>query len=77
MVNVQLAQVIARVLEIDHIEISLESSVDTIEKWDSVGHLEVILGIEQAFGVRFHTDDIPELTSVQKLQHALEKEGMI
>jgi len=77
MLNTKLAQVIAKALEIDFQEISLTSSIDTVEKWDSVGQLEIILGIEKAFGVRFHTDDIPELISVGKLHHFLKKEGVI
>jgi len=77
MVNAKLAQVIAQTLEMDLQEISIASSIDTVEKWDSVGHLEIILSVEQAFGVRFHTDDIPELVSVERLQHALQKEGVL
>jgi len=77
MVHVKLAQVIAQALEIEIQEISLTSSIETIEKWDSVSQLEIILGIEQTFGIRFHTRDIPELTSVEKLQHVLEMEGAI
>jgi acyl carrier protein len=36
----------------------------------------LILDIEETFGVRFRSDDIPELTSVRALQQALERHGI-
>lgn len=36
----------------------------TVEAWDSVIHLNLILAIEAAFGIEFATSEIPELVSV-------------
>lgn len=38
-----------------------------IEQWDSLGHLQLIMAIEQEFGLRFNSEKIPKLTSLAKI----------
>lgn len=77
MVDPRLAQVVAKVFQVDPKEVSMDSNIETIEKWDSLGHVELILQLEQVFGVRFLTEEIPELTSVERLQKALAQKGAL
>ncbi|MEO8592817.1 MAG: acyl carrier protein [Candidatus Solibacter sp.] len=42
-----------------------ESSPDTIESWDSLKHLEMVLALEQEFGVQFSPEEIEQLLSVE------------
>lgn len=44
----------------------------TLEAWDSVTHLNLILAVEAEFGVQFDTAEIPELLSVGKIRGRLE-----
>lgn len=73
----RLAGIIAKALGLAASDLDLSSSTDTVEKWDSLAHLQVIMEIEQAYGVRFSTEEIPQLTSVQKLQDTLAKLGVL
>ena len=41
----QLAEVIARALRLTAEQVNLSSSADTLEEWDSLAHLQVILEI--------------------------------
>lgn len=50
-----------------------ESSRDTIDEWDSVGHLKLVLRVESAFRVRFPTAEIPKLISAARIQDALNR----
>jgi acyl carrier protein len=58
-------------------KISAESSPKTIENWDSLQHLNLVLALEEKFGVQFEPEDIEEMQNigaaaalVQKLQSA-------
>ena len=64
-----LKQVLEDVLEID--SISEEDSAQTIRTWDSVRHLNLILALEERFGMTFETDEIAELVSVRAITEAL------
>ncbi len=43
------------------------SSPQSIEKWDSMSHLNLVLSLEQGFGVAFTPDEIPDLISVRAI----------
>jgi len=45
---------------------------DSLEAWDSVQHLTLVLALEQAFRVRFTPENISELKSVPAIKAALE-----
>lgn len=43
---------------------------DDIEAWDSLGHLKLMMQIEQTIGVKFKMEQIPELTSINDIIEA-------
>ena len=43
----------------------------TITAWDSVGHLQLMLALEQEFGVQFEADEFATLASVAALEKRL------
>lgn len=58
--------------EDETIEISRETTAADIEEWDSVLHIRLILAIEEAFGIRFSTTEVGDLTSVGDLVDRIE-----
>ena len=61
--------------------ISLEQVTDTlaynsIEEWDSVGHMTLVAALESAFGVMLDTEDILDLSSVAKAAEILGRYGV-
>jgi len=50
-----------------------ESSPDTIDSWDSLKHLEIVLALEQEFGVQFSPEEIEQLLSVELMAALLEE----
>ena len=44
-----------------------------VPSWDSVGHMELIAAIEDAFDIQFETDDIVDFSSFEKGIELLKK----
>ncbi len=54
----------AEVLEVPLDTLTAESSADTVENWDSVQHLNLILEVEQNFGVQADLEHMDQLQSL-------------
>ena len=59
----KLKSAMAAVLEIDEATIDEETSMDNVESWDSIKHMDLILTIEQEFGVSVPDEEAADLTS--------------
>jgi acyl carrier protein len=46
-------------------QVGPQSSPDTIETWDSINHLNLVLALEQEFGIQFTPEEIEQLLSVE------------
>ena len=44
-----------------------------IPEWDSVGHMQLIAALEDAFDIMFDTDDIVDFNSYQKGKELIKK----
>jgi acyl carrier protein len=53
--------------------ITPEASPDTIESWDSLQHLNLILALEQRFGLEFEPEEIERMTSIDAILAILEE----
>jgi len=49
---------------------------NTIPAWDSIGHMAMIAGIEDAFDIMMETDDIIDFSSYKKGFEILAKYGI-
>ena len=45
----------------------------SIDTWDSVGHMSLITALEDSFGIEMDTDDIIDLSSYEKGKEILAK----
>ena len=53
----------ATVLGISADAISDDTSMDTVESWDSIKHMNLVLAIEEEFGVSIPDEDAANITS--------------
>lgn len=63
-----LRSVMATILEVDEGEIGPDTSMDTLEKWDSIKHMDLILAVEEEFGVSVPDEEAADLTSYPLLR---------
>ncbi|OGL46118.1 MAG: hypothetical protein A2W05_09690 [Candidatus Schekmanbacteria bacterium RBG_16_38_10] len=57
----RIKNVMASVFEVDSSQINNDTSPDTLESWDSLKHMNLILALEEEFGVEFDNDDITNM----------------
>lgn len=63
---------LARVLEIPPSEVAA-LGMGLHPRWDSMGHMELIMHIEKEFGLRFPTYEIAEMVTPAAISHAVER----
>jgi len=54
-------------------QVTAESSPQTIENWDSMQHLNLVLVVEEKFGVQFEPEDIEAMKNVGAVAALVEK----
>ena len=59
----QVRDITADVLGIDAGRITAESAPENIEIWDSVQHLNLVLALEERFGITFEPEEIEVMKS--------------
>ena len=75
-VFVKLQEIMATALELPPGTIKESSSMDQVEEWDSLGHVHIMVALEQAFDLYMDVDDFAELDSVPAILHYLESENV-
>jgi acyl carrier protein len=71
MIVERVLRVVSAVLDVPLSTLHSETSSDDIERWDSLGHLNLIMALEGEFGVQFSEDDLTDLTSIPLLVHEI------
>jgi len=57
-------------------KVDAETTPDHVPEWDSIGHMNLVSGLEKEFGLRFEVDEIMEMSSVAKILELLAKRGV-
>jgi acyl carrier protein len=72
----QLQEIMATALELPTGAIKENSTMEEIEEWDSLGHVHIMVALEQAFDLYMDVDDFAELDSVPAILRYLESESV-
>ena len=46
-----------------------------VDGWDSVRHVELVVALEDRFNCMFDPDEVPELTSLARIEDILKRHG--
>lgn len=66
-------RIVSDVFEIPEESVKPDSSPDNVETWDSIHHLNMVLALEQEFGVQFTPEEIEQLLSVELIVALVEE----
>jgi len=64
-IETKVFEIISITLEISLKSISVKSSTQTIHKWDSLKHMNIIVALEEEFNIEFSDKQIVEMPSVK------------
>lgn len=65
--------VATHVFQVPEESLSSSSSPDTIDTWDSIQHLNLVLALEQEFGIQFDPEQIEEMLSLELIALLVEE----
>jgi acyl carrier protein len=72
----QVCRILAELFSLPPESVAPESSPQTIEGWDSIGHLNLVLALEQEFHVQFSPDESEKMVDVQEIVRVLNRRGV-
>ena len=72
----KLQEIMAAALELPVDAIKENSTMEEIEEWDSLGHVHIMVALEQAFDLYMDVDDFAEMDSVPAILKYLASENV-
>lgn len=73
----RILSIAADVFNVPQNGLTKDSSPRTVAHWDSMQHLNLILSLEQSFGMRFTPEEIMEMDSIGKIVSMVEKKRRV
>jgi acyl carrier protein len=74
-VDETVGSLLAEVLQIPASGVTEDLAMKDVEAWDSLKHMELIVSLEQSFGIEFTFDDIVAMRSVAEIKRVLRERG--
>ena len=71
----KLAEVMRKVFDDSNLTVDARMVADDVDGWDSMGHIRLVLAVEQAFGVKFATAEIAGLENVGQLVDTIHRKA--
>ena len=59
--------ILSKMLNVPQVQLSLDSSRDTVAAWDSLKHLHLMLALEEEFGIEFSDAEMSDLKQASRL----------
>lgn len=69
----KLQEIFRDILDNEEIVLTETTSAKDIEEWDSLSNVQLVVGIEDEFGIRFTSAEIPSWKNVGDMVDSLEK----
>ena len=70
-----LKEIFQDVFDDEDIVVDAETNSDTIEDWDSLEHINLVVAIEKAFGLKFSMDEVTGMKNVGEMVEIIKSRG--
>ena len=77
MVEDRIKNVMSAVFEIPVNQIKDNSSADTIESWDSLKHMNLVVALEEEFEIEFQEIEIPKMINYKVIEDIILSKNII
>ncbi len=68
-----LNEIFQDVFDDDELTVNPETNSDSIEDWDSLEHINLIVAIEKAFGMKFSMDEVTGMQNVGEMVEIIQQ----
>ena len=72
----KLKTVMADVFEISPDKIDGSTTMDSIEEWDSLRHIELLTMVEEKFGIELEMEEMIEMITFEDIKRILTSKGI-
>jgi acyl carrier protein len=69
----KVAASITSVLDKPNLEVTMRTTAEDVEGWDSFNHVNIVVAIESQFGVKFNAAEAEEVRAVGEFVRLIEK----
>ena len=69
----KITELISELLDSDSLQLLEETTADSVENWDSINHVRLLIGLESALGIQFETDEVNSIENVGGLLDVIER----
>ncbi len=63
-------------MDIGSAQIDNTTTPDTLEQWDSLKHMSLVIALEEEFGVQFDEEEIVKMLSFPLIKETLSSKGV-
>jgi acyl carrier protein len=74
-VEAKIKKIMSGILEVPVDSITDATTMETVDTWDSLRHMEIIVALEEAFGIELAAEDLMEMTSLPEITRVLVAKG--
>ena len=67
----KLSEIFSEILDLKQFDMNL--TMDNIQEWDSLRHIQLLSAIEEAFGIEIQFEDSIEMVSVESIINKIKK----
>lgn len=60
-------QIFREIFDDDELSIGPETTANDVEGWNSLTHIQLLVAMEEAFGIRFNTGEVAGLANVGEM----------
>jgi acyl carrier protein len=72
----RVAAIFEKVFGIEPADFSLDTVPEDVLRWDSLGHMNLVMELEDAWNLHFEVDEITEMSSARKIIEILQAKGV-
>ena len=69
----KIIEIVATTCDIEKSEVTENSTVGDFPSWDSVGHLNILSQVEEAFDISFEPEELMEMEDVKDIEEAVKQ----
>jgi len=72
----RVAAIFEQIFGVNAADFSPNTVPEDVLRWDSLGHMNLVMNLEDTFDIHFEVDEITELSSGRKIMEILQAKGV-